>query len=392
MGATDRSSQTEPLGVGVLCHPTYGGSGVVASELSLALAERGHRVHLFSYAVPPRLIRAAGAVEVHVAQGAPYPLFAAPPHDLAITSAILNVHEAEGLDIIHAHYALPHAMSAVMANHAAGAVRPGPAPRVVTTLHGTDITLVGRHPSYRPLLRYALEASDAVTAVSEDLARRSVEAFYPRQDQTSPPVEVVPNFVSSAEFHPDAAPEREGPPTAIHVSNFRPVKRVPWLVEAFLEATAGTGARLVLVGDGPERDPAEAITRERGATDRVTFLGERDVLPSLLKRADLFLLASTEESFGLSALEAMSCALPVLAPKVGGVPEVVTDGKTGWLTAPDDRPAYLHALKEALFNPQERLRRGLAAREDAVERFSVDAIVSHYEAIYSRLSATGAKE
>jgi len=268
----------------------------------------------------------------------------------------------------------------------------GPAPRVVTTLHGTDITLVGRHPSYRPLLRYALEASDAVTAVSEDLARRSVEAFYPRQDHASPPVEVVPNFVSSAEFRPDASSEREDPPTAIHVSNFRPVKRVPWLVEAFLEATAGTEARLVLVGDGPERDPAETLTRERGATDRVTFLGERDVLPSLLKRADLFLLASTEESFGLSALEAMSCALPVVAPKVGGVPEVVTDGVTGWLTEPDDRAAYLHALKDALFNTQERIRRGLAAREDAIERFSVDAVVAHYESIYSRLTATGANE
>ena len=392
MGSTDRVSRAEPLGVGVLCHPTYGGSGVVASELSLALAERGHRVHLFSYAVPPRLVRSPGAVEVHVAQGAPYPLFEAPPHDLAIASAILNVHEAEGLDILHAHYALPHAMSAVMANHAAGAIRPGPAPRVVTTLHGTDITLVGRHPSYRPLLRYALEASHAVTAVSEDLARRSVEAFYPRSDSASPRVEVVPNFVNSVEFHPDETPKAEGPPTAIHVSNFRPVKRVPWLIEAFLEATAGTDARLVLVGDGPERDPAEALSRELGAANRVTFLGERDVLPSLLKRADLFLLASTEESFGLSALEAMSCGLPVVAPKVGGVPEVVTDGVTGWLAAPDDRAAYLAALREALFSTPERARRGLAAREDAIERFSIDAVVARYESLYSRLIREGASE
>ena len=198
--------------------------------------------------------------------------------------------------------------------------------------------------------------------------------------------------MNSVEFQPDGSPEREGPPTAIHVSNFRPVKRVPWLVEAFLEATAGTDAHLVLVGDGPERDPAETLTRERGATDRVTFLGERDVLPSLLKRADLFLLASTEESFGLSALEAMSCALPVVAPKVGGVPEVVTDGETGWLTAPDDRPAYLAALRDALFNKQERSRRGAAAREDAIERFSIDAVVAHYESIYSRLALKGANE
>ena len=389
MSSTDCLSRARPLGVGVLCHPTYGGSGVVASELALALAERGHRVHLFSYAVPPRLIRSPGAVEVHVAQGAPYPLFEAPPHDLAIASAILNVHEAEGLDILHAHYALPHAMSAVMANHAAGGIRSGPAPRVVTTLHGTDITLVGRHPSYRPLLRYALEASHAVTAVSEDLARRSVEAFYPRPDRDTPPVEVVPNFVSSVEFHPDEMVKADGPPTAIHVSNFRPVKRVPWLVEAFIEATKGTDAQLVLVGDGPERDPAETLARELGAASRVTFLGERDVLPSLLKRADLFLLASTEESFGLSALEAMSCGLPVLAPKVGGVPEVVTDGVTGWLTSSGDRPAYVNALREALFGPKERASRGLAARKDAIERFSIDAVVSRYESIYSRLALGG---
>jgi N-acetyl-alpha-D-glucosaminyl L-malate synthase BshA len=283
-------------------------------------------------------------------------------------------------------------MSAVMANHAAGAIRPGPAPRVVTTLHGTDITLVGRHPSYRPLLRYALEASHAVTAVSEDLARRSVEAFYPRPDRDAPPVEVIPNFVNSFEFHPDGEAKTEGPPTAIHVSNFRPVKRVPWLVETFIEATAGTEARLVLVGDGPDRDPAEALARELGAANRVTFLGERDVLPSLLKRANLFLLASTEESFGLSALEAMSCGLPVLAPKVGGVPEVVTDGATGWLIPPDDRPAYLAALREALFDSKERARRGLAAREDAVERFSIDAVVARYESIYSRLILEGGSE
>ena len=391
MSPADGVSRADTLGVGVLCHPTYGGSGVVASELSLALADRGHRVHLFSYAVPPRLVRSPGAVEVHVAQGAPYPLFEAPPHDLAIASAILNVHEAEGLDVLHAHYALPHAMSAVMANHAAAAVRAGPAPKVVTTLHGTDITLVGRHPSYRPLLRYALEASHAVTAVSEDLARRSVEAFYPRPDSSAPPVEVVPNFVNSTEFQPDSASRGEGPPTAIHISNFRPVKRVPWMVEAFVEATPENNARLVLVGDGPDRDPAEALARELGAADRVTFLGERDVLPSLLASADLFLLASAEESFGLSALEAMSCGLPVVAPKVGGIPEVVTDGVTGWLSSPEDRQGYLDSLREALCAPIERAARGAAARADAVERFSLDLVVSQYESLYAKLVAEGAR-
>ena len=382
--------QAGSLGIGVLCHPTYGGSGVVASELALALADRGHRIHLFSYAVPPRLARSSGAVEVHVAQGAPYPLFEAPPHDLAITSAVLNVHEAEGLDVVHAHYALPHAMSAVLAGHAAPGVRPGPSPRVVTTLHGTDITLVGRQPSYRPLLRYALEASHAVTAVSEDLAMRSMEAFYPRPDGGRPEVVVVPNFVNSAEFCPATTARQEGPPRAIHVSNFRPVKRVPWLVEAFIEATAGTDARLVLIGDGPDRDLSVSRARDLGASDRISFLGQRDVLPSLLTDADVFLLASTEESFGLSALEAMSCGVPVVPPRVGGIPEVVRDGVTGWLSPPDDRNAYIEAIREALNDPVARAERGQAAREDAVDRFSLDSVVASYEGLYARLLEEGA--
>jgi len=387
----DGDLQAGSLGIGVLCHPTYGGSGVVASELALALADRGHRVHLFSYAVPPRLARSSGAVEVHVAQGAPYPLFEAPPHDLAITSAILNVHEAEGLDIVHAHYALPHAMSAVLAGHAAGGVRVGPPPRVVTTLHGTDITLVGRQPSYRPLLRYALEASHAVTAVSEDLAMRSMEAFYPRPDGARPEVEVVPNFVNSTEFCPSPAPPRDGPPQAVHVSNFRPVKRVPWLVEAFIEASAGTEARLVLIGDGPDRDASVARARELGTSERVSFLGERDVLPSLLTEADVFLLASTEESFGLSALEAMACGVPVVAPRVGGIPEVVSDGVTGWLSAPEDRDAYIADVREALSDQGTRSARGAAARAEAVERFSLDHVVARYEGLYIRLLREGAR-
>jgi len=389
MATADGDAKVGPLGIGVLCHPTYGGSGVVASELALALADRGHRVHLFSYAVPPRLARSSGAVEVHVAQGAPYPLFEAPPHDLAITSAILNVHEAEGLDIVHAHYALPHAMSAVLASHAAAAVRPGSPPQVVTTLHGTDITLVGRQPSYRPLLRYALETSHAVTAVSEDLAMRSVESFYPRPGGGGPPVEVIPNFVNAEEFRPADGPGHDGPPRAIHVSNFRPVKRVPWLVEAFVEATGDTGSRLVLVGDGPDRDRSESLARELGADDRVSFLGERDVLPSLITDADLFLLASTEESFGLSALEAMACGIPVVAPRVGGLPEVVTDGVTGWLSAPEDRQGYVSALKEALSDPEARSLRGAAAREDALDRFSLDLVVGRYEDLYARLLREG---
>jgi N-acetyl-alpha-D-glucosaminyl L-malate synthase BshA len=260
----------------------------------------------------------------------------------------------------------------------------------VTTLHGTDITLVGRQPSYRPLLRYALEASHAVTAVSEDLAMRSIEAFYPRPDGARPRVEVVPNFVNAEDFCPAEGAPHPGPPRAIHVSNFRPVKRVPWLVEAFVEASEGSDARLVLIGDGPERDLAVSRARDLGASDRISFLGERDVLPSLLTDADVFLLASTEESFGLSALEAMACGVPVVAPRVGGIPEVVSDGVTGWLSAPEDRGGYVASIREALGDPEARAVRGAAARAAAVERFSLDFVVGLYEALYARLLREGA--
>ena len=386
MGATTLS---ETLKIGVLCHPTYGGSGVVASELALTLAEVGHDVHLFSHEVPPRLARSPGLVQMHRAQGIPYPLFHSTPHDLAITSAILDVHRASGLDVLHAHYALPHAVSAFLARSAALTDRDRPAPRVVTTLHGTDITLVGNDPSYAPLTQFVIGASDAVTAVSHWLAHETRERFCPGMG-TPCGIEVIHNFVDVERFAPIANKQthlcagRSGP-TAVHVSNFRAVKRVPWLVRAFAAATKKRAANLVLVGDGPDQSACRDIARELGIAERVVFLGERDALPELLAPADVFVLASSSESFGLSALEAMSCGIPVVSTDVGGVREVVEHGVTGLLCAVADLDGFATNLAALLFGAADARAMGVAARNVAVEKFRREKIVRSYEAVYRRV-------
>jgi N-acetyl-alpha-D-glucosaminyl L-malate synthase BshA len=375
---------SERLSVGILCHPTYGGSGVVASELALSLAARGHAVHLFSHQVPPRLARSEGPVQMHVSQGLPYPLFTSTPHDLAITSSILRVHRDEGLDILHAHYALPHAVSAILARSASEGDPDRHAPRVVTTLHGTDITIVGSDPSYAPLTQYLLSASDAATAVSQSLARDTARHFCPGPNPC--PIEVIHNFVDTEHFAPQSGVvKKRTTPRAVHVSNFRPVKRVPWLIEAFARATSGTSAELVLVGDGPTRAESFETARRFGISSRVRFLGERDALPELLGPADLFLLSSSEESFGLSALEAMACGIPVVATAVGGVPEVIRDGETGLLCPAQDLERFAERIRELLFDPARAQAMGRAAREDVLVRFARDPIVAQYESLYRRV-------
>jgi N-acetyl-alpha-D-glucosaminyl L-malate synthase BshA len=374
------------LSIGILCHPTYGGSGVLASELALSLADRGHAVHLFSHQVPPRLAHSEGPVQMHVSQGLPYPLFASTPHDLAITSSVLRVHRDEGLDILHAHYALPHAVSAILARSAAEGDPARPAPRVVTTLHGTDITIVGSDPSYAPLTQYLLSASDAATAVSESLASDTRRLFCPGPDPCV--IEVIHNFVDTERFAPQAPGARRNKlPRAVHVSNFRPVKRVPWLVEAFALATRERPAELVLVGDGPTRAEACERARQLGLGSRVRFLGERDALPELLAPADVFVLSSSEESFGLSALEALSCGIPVVATAVGGVPEVIRDGETGLLSPAGDLQSFADRLRGLLFDPERARRMGAAARADVLTRFAQGPIVAQYERLYRRVLA-----
>lgn len=370
--------------IGIICHPTYGGSGVVASELALSLAENGHSIHLFSHDVPPRLLRGSGGVELHVAQGSPYPLFHSTPHDLAIMSRVLDLHRSEGLDVLHAHYALPHAISALLVREAARSAKLDPL-KVVTTLHGTDITLVGNDPSYAPLTQYAITASDAVTVVSEDLAARTRVNF---DGGPSCGIHVIPNFVDLEEFRP--VEERSEIASAIHISNFRRVKRVPWLVNAFADALAmlraqGKDAELVLVGDGPQLGETRRVARERDVCDRVRFLGLRSDLAELLAPADLFCLASTEESFGLSALEAMSSGTAVLGTRVGGVAEVVVDGTTGILVDPPDRAAFAGEMARLLGDRQEAAQLGAAARERAVARFDRRTVVEQYVSLYREL-------
>ncbi len=385
--ASTGESSSRPLRIGILCHPTYGGSGVVASELALSLAESGHIVHLFSHDVPPRLARSPGPVQMHVAQGIPYPLFHSTPHDLAITSSILNLHRSDGLDILHAHYALPHAVSAYLARAAAQADHGRPAPRMVTTLHGTDITLVGVDPSYASLTQFVIAHSDAVTAVSHYLARRTRENFCL---DFGPPcaIEVIHNFVDTELFHPGAGEGRRGSvPCAVHVSNFRPVKRVPWLLRAFALATRGRTSMLTLIGDGPDRAACEQLARQLEIADQVRFLGERDAIPELLAPAHVFVLSSADESFGLSALEAMSCGTPVVATAVGGVSEVVEDGVTGLLAGVDDMEDFAAKLAQLLFDAPRAERMGRAARHAAVERFARAKIVRRYEDLYRRLIA-----
>jgi len=377
---------SQSLSIGIICHPTYGGSGVVASELAISLAERGHQVHLFSHRVPPRLAQCPGPVKVHVSQGLPYPLFESTPHDLAIISSLINVHRDVGLDVLHAHYALPHALSAVAARTAAQTMPERPAPRMVTTLHGTDITIVGRDPSYAPLTQFLISASDAATAVSKSLAMDTENQFCTKSVDGCT-IEVIPNFVDLQRFHPGvAAPKQPGAPfQAVHVSNFRSVKRVPWLIRAFAMATEGSDACLTLVGDGPDQGACVRLTEQLGIQERVCFLGMRDALPDLLAPANIFLLTSREESFGLSALEAMACGVPVLATAVGGVPEVVQHGISGWLCEADDLEGYAGLLREKMNAPGELEAVGKSARAHVEEHFSLERVVGQYEALYRRL-------
>ncbi len=373
------------MNIGILCHPTYGGSGVVASELALSLAGNGHAVHVFSHAVPPRLANSSVPVQMHVSQGLPYPLFASTPHDLAITSSVLSVHEREGLDILHAHYALPHAVSAILARSAAEKDRRRPAPRVVTTLHGTDITIVGSDPSYAPLTQFLISASDSATAVSESLAEDTRRHFC-FGNEPDCRIAVIPNFVDLERFRVASKPrDRTAPMRAVHVSNFRAVKRVPWLVEAFAKASAGTDNTLTLIGDGPEQAAARERVEALGISDRICFLGERNTLPELLADTDLFLLTSTEESFGLSALEAMACGVAVVATNVGGIPEVVTHNETGLLVGRDDQGGFAAAIA-TLAEDRERLAAmGRTARADVEERFDKRIVVARYEALYAEV-------
>jgi L-malate glycosyltransferase len=374
--------------IGITCHPTYGGSGAVATELGLELAARGHEVHFISYDQPFRLSGFRERVFFHEVEMDQYPLFEHPPYSLALAVAIHEVADSRGLDLIHVHYAIPHAASAWMAREM---LEGKPGPRIVTTLHGTDITLVGQHPSFKRITRFSILKSDGLSAVSEYLRTETEDNF----DVESGRIEVIPNFINTSRYRPGLEPCHRGTlapggeKILMHISNFRAVKRVEDVVEAFAVVARTIPARLVLVGDGPERPRALERAEALGVADQVVFLGKHSAVEELLSCADLFLLPSESESFGLAALEAMACGVPVVASRVGGLPEVVPP-EAGVLLPLGDVQGMGEAALALLRDPERHRKASAAARAVAEEKFSVDRVVPLYEDWYARILKGGA--
>jgi len=370
--------------IGITCYPTYGGSGAIATELGLELAKRGHEIHFVSYASPFRLPNFAERVTFHEVTQPEYPLFEqSSPYALALAVKQHEVALREQLDLMHVHYAIPHAATAWLAKQMLASARDL---KLVTTLHGTDITLVGQDPSYYTLTKFSIERSDRVTAVSRYLREETYRAFgCDRCD-----VSVIPNFVNTATYK--AAPESwfrralgaGTQPILLHVSNFRPVKRVVDVVRVFAGVRRVMPAMLVMVGDGPERDAAQAETDALGLKGDVRFLGKVDNVADVMRGADLFVLPSEIESFGLAALEAMACGVPVVASNAGGLPELVVEGETGFLTPPGAVDAMTDRALSILRDPDRAARMRGAAVERA-QGFSVDKVVPRYEALYDDL-------
>jgi L-malate glycosyltransferase len=367
--------------IGITCYPTYGGSGALATELGLELAQRGHEVHFISYAMPFRLQDYAERVyfhEVDTVTGR-YPLFDHYPYTLALASKQYEVSQRERLDVLHVHYAIPHATTAVLAREMLIGERRLP---VITTLHGTDITLVGQEASFYAITKFSIERSDRVTAVSEFLKAETVRTFGVADES----ITVIPNFVNLSQYRPDATARREGlaPPgykIITHASNFREVKRVRDVIRVFARIRRAMPATLVMIGDGPDRDDAEREARDLKVEDDVRFLGRLGNVVELLRASDLFLLPSQSESFGLAALEAMACGAPVVGSRSGGLLEVVQDDVSGVLEPPGSVEAMGRRAMELLRDPA----RHEAMREAAIARahdFSSEQMVPRYEALY----------
>lgn len=395
-GCADVSAETRPLLVIVTCFPTYGGSGIVATEIGLGLARRGHEVHFVSAGVPVRLDRAADRVFLHeVTTGDHAALQDTGTYPLALASKLIEVAQFAAIDLMHVHYAVPHATAAWMAREVLGPT----APKLVTTLHGTDITLVAADPSFLPITRFSIDRSDAVTTPSAFLRAATYERLGARgatQSGERRAIDVIPNFVDTDRFAPAAArdvarlrrlfPDLQ-PDEAVlcHASNFRPVKRLGDVVAIFAAVAAQRPARLLLVGDGPERSRIEAQLRALGLRHRVALLGRQESCADWLRAADLFLLPSETESFGLAALEAMSCGVPVLASATGGLPEVIDHGETGLLLPVGDVAGFAAAALSLLADPTRRGAMAQAARQAAVTRFGREPAIDRYLALYRRV-------
>ncbi len=372
--------------IGITCYPTYGGSGVVATELGIELANRGHDIHFISYSQPIRLTEPHPHIHFHEVEVSQYPLFEYPPYDLALATRMAEVAEIYGLDLLHVHYAIPHSVSAMLARQMMchDHVRTPRRLPYVTTLHGTDITLVGLDRSYLPITRFSIEQSDGVTAISEDLKRATIERF-----EITKPIHVIHNFVNCDLYQRSAATEERRLEFAkpeerllVHLSNFRPVKRVTDVVEIFDRVQSKIPARLMMIGDGPDRRAAERLACERGIHDKIHFMGKQDLVYEKLAVADVMLLPSEMESFGLAALEAMACEVVPVASRVGGVPEVIEDRVDGFLAEAGDVETMAERALEVLGDDALLTKMRKAARATAKARFCTTKIIPKYEALY----------
>lgn len=371
------------MNIGITVYPTYGGSGIVGSELGRDLAERGHNVHFISSVLPTRVTQLGERVHFHEVEMMSYPLFEHQPYDLALATKMATVMRSEKLDVLHVHYAIPHSISAILARESIKQKRYVP---VITTLHGTDITLVGADRSYLPITRYGLQQSDGVTAVSKFLKRATIETF------DFDEIEVIPNFICAVHYkrlensplRDELAPD--GEKLLVHVSNFRAVKRPINCIEIFAKVKEqGEKVRLVMVGDGPERSATYYRAEQLNILSDVIFVGKQANISDYLGVSDVFLLPSELESFGLAALEAQACELPVVATRVGGIPEVVNDGETGFLSDIGDVTKMTQDVLTLLRDDDKRRAFGARGRELAIERYSTEKIIPQYIAFYEKI-------
>ena len=371
------------MNVGITCYPTYGGSGIVATELGMELAARGHEVHFITYANPIRLDPDTPRIHYHEVEVSTYPLFQYPPYCLALASRMAEVAESYRLDVLHVHYAIPHSIAAMLAQQMLAPKRRLP---IMTTLHGTDITLVGVDPSYFPITKFGIEKSDGVTSISEYLRKQTVQVFGVQNE-----IRVIKNFVNCTLYHPDnekkgaAAYAPGGEKLLIHLSNFRPVKRVTDCVRILAEVRKHVPARLLMVGDGPDRGAAEQLARTLGVADHVMFLGKQNHVERLIPLAHVLLMPSELESFGLVALEAMACGVVPVATRVGGVPELITEGEDGFLEEVGDVGAQAARVVALLSDDSLQYRMAKAGRWNAGERFCTDHIIPQYERYYKEV-------
>lgn len=369
--------------IGITCYPTYGGSGVIATELGKELALRGHEVHFISYALPFRLSHYIENIVFHEVEISNYPLFEFPLYSLSLASKMVEVAEFEKLDLLHVHYAIPHATSAYLAKEMMSKNRDL---KIFTTLHGTDITLVGLEPSFLPLVKFSIEKSDGVTAVSRFLKEKTITNYSIESD-----IRVIPNFVDTDFFKPESNGEfrkaiaPNGEKILVHTSNFRPVKRVPDTIKIFEKVQKEIPSKLILVGDGPDRSECERLSRQLDLCDKVKFLGKQDGLVEILSSSDLFLIPSQSESFGLAALEAMACGLPVVSSSVGGLPELVKHNETGFIAEIGDVDRMAKYALELLSNNKRYKLFSENSRQRAVNKFDKSIIVPLYEEYYEQI-------